>query len=245
MTPIKSFQFRVEPEHIDFQKNISPMIMADMIVKTAGEDAKEKGFGLMDLHKKNYTWVISRFVMELDIIPTVDDILSIETWVRDVGNVFTTRDFRISNSENKLLGHAVLSWAILDLDTRRSVPLSAVPELNDYIVDEDHPLVTPERLPDIEGEVSNSFEVRYSDVDLNVHTNTLKYLQCVFDCFSLDFYAKRILKRVEVNFLRELVYGDKGSVYIEEVEENNFLFKLVTTEGVVVSRSRMVFEWKE
>ena len=86
--------------------------------------------------------------------------------------------------------------------------------------------------------------MKYSDIDLNVHTNVLKYLQSICDVFSLDFYSKRILKRVEINFLRELNFGDKGAVYYEEVAENEFLFKLVTNEGVTVSRSRMVFENK-
>ena len=244
MTPQTSFKYKVDPEHIDFQKNILPMVLADMILNAAGTDANQHGFGLMDLHKNNCSWVVSRFSMDMDIIPTVGDVLNIETWVKEVGNVFTTRNFRISNGDNKPKGYAVLSWAILDLKTRQSVPLSNVPELKVLIIDEEIPLESPGRIPDIEGTVSNNFEVRYSDVDLNVHTNVLKYLQCICDCFSLDFYAKRVLKRVEINFLKELNYGDKGTVYYEEVAENDFLFKLQTSEGVVSSRSRMVFGYK-
>ncbi|HUI33552.1 MAG: thioesterase [Dysgonamonadaceae bacterium] len=244
MTQQKSFGYKIEPEHIDFQKNISPIVLTDMILNAAGSDANEHGFGLMDLHKKNCSWVVSRFSMELEVIPTVGDNLSIETWVKDVGKVFTTRNFRLTNGTANVVGYSVLSWAILDLDTRRSVPLSIVPELNRFIVNEEIPLESPGRIPDIKGSVANSFEVKYSDVDLNVHTNVLKYLQCICDCFSLDFYSKRILKRVEINFLKELEYGDKGTVYYEEVAGNDFLFKLVTSEGVVVSRSRMVFENK-
>lgn len=240
-----SFNYKIEPEHIDFQKDISPIVLTDMILNAAGSDANRHGFGLMDLHKKNLSWVVSRFSMELDVIPTVGDNLSIETWVKDVGNVFTTRNFRLSNgAADNVVGYSVLSWAILDLDTRRSVPLSIVPELTKFIVDEEIPLESPRIIPDIEGNVANNFEVKYSDIDLNVHTNVLKYLQGICDCFSLDFYSKRILKRVEINFLKELKYGDKGTVYYEEVADNDFLFKLVTSEGVVVSRSRMVFENK-
>ena len=244
MSQQKSYKYQVNPEHVDFQKNILPTILADMIVKAAGEEADEHGFGLMDLHKKNCSWVISRFVMDMDIIPTINDVLNIETWVRDVGNVFTTRNFRISNAEKQVMGHAVLSWAIIDLDTRRSIPLSSVPELNNFIVDENIPIKLPSRIPDIEGEVANGFEVKYSDIDLNVHTNALKYLQCFCDCFNLGFYEKRILKRVEINFMKELNYGEKGLVYREEVADNDFMFQLKTCEGLAVSRGRMLFENK-
>lgn len=238
-----SFDYKVEPEHIDFQKNISPVVLTDMIVNAAGKDAEQNNFGLMGLHHKNRSWVVSRISMELDYIPTVGDELTIETWVKDVGTIFTTRNFRLSNSKERIIGYASLSWAILDLETRKSIPLTKEPELANHIVDEEIPMQSAQRVPDIEeGEIANTFEVKYSDIDLNVHTNVLKYIQCICDCFSLEFYSKRILKSVDINFLKELEYGDKGNVYYEEVEENNYVFKMVTSKGVTVSRSRMVFE---
>ena len=245
MTYQSSYNYKIDPVHIDFQKNISPIVLTDMILNAAGTQADEYGFGLMDLHKKNCSWVISRFVMELYTIPTVGDNLSIMTWVKDVNNIFTTRNFKLSNGSDKVVGYAALSWAILDLGTRQSVPLSTVGELSNYIIDEPIPMGSPARVPNIEGQVANAFEVKYSDVDLNVHTNVLKYLQSICDVFSLDFYAKRILKRMEINFIKELNFGDKGTVYYEEVAENDFVFKLVTTDGETVSRSRMVFENKD
>ena len=240
----KSYNYKIDPEHVDFQKNISPITLADMILNAAGNDANEHGFGLMDLHKVNRSWVVSRFAMELDIVPSVGDNLSIETWVKDVGNVFTTRNFRILNDAQKVVGYSALSWAIIDLDTRRAIPINSFPVLNNFIVNEDIPIVSPSKVPDIEGDIANKFQVRYSDIDLNVHTNVLKYLQGICDCFSLGFYKKHVLKRVEINFLKELEYGDKGAIYYEKVADNEYLFKMVTKDGVVVSRSRMVFEEK-
>ena len=38
-----SFNYKIDPEHIDFQKNISPIVLADMIVNAAGRDAEQHG----------------------------------------------------------------------------------------------------------------------------------------------------------------------------------------------------------
>ena len=57
MTQQTAFNYKIEPEHIDFQKNISPIVLTDMIVNAAGKDADQHGFGLMDLHAKNCSWV--------------------------------------------------------------------------------------------------------------------------------------------------------------------------------------------
>lgn len=238
------FKYIIDPGQVDFQKNLSPIVLTQMIVDAAGKDADNHGFGLMDLHAKNCSWVLSRITIEMNDIPTVGESLSIETWVKDVGKVFTTRNFELTNGDGKVMGYAALSWAILDLSTRQSISLTSFPKLSSFINDKDIPIVAG-RVPDIEGEVANGFEVKYSDLDLNVHTNVLKYLQCVCDVLSLDFYAKRTLKRIEINFLRELNYADKGSVYYEEVAENDFIFKLKTTEGITVSRSRLEFEYKK
>ena len=71
MTFKKKYSYRIMPEHVDFQKNISPIVLADKILNAAGNDADEHGFGLMDLHEKNCSWVVSRFLMEMESIPTV------------------------------------------------------------------------------------------------------------------------------------------------------------------------------
>ena len=242
------YDYKIDSGHLDFQGNISPIVLAEMIVDASGKNADEQGLGIVDLQEKNYSWVISRYAMEVNEIPTVGDKLTVETWVRDVNNVFTSRNFRLTNETEKgnsgVMGYAHITWAVLDLDTRRSMPMDSVPELGEHIIEEDIPIEYTGRIPDIEGEVASSFEVKYSDIDLNVHTNFLKYLEATCNVFSLDFYSKHILKRVEVNFLRELNFGDKGNVYYEEVGENDYLFKLVTSEGVIASRSRMVFENK-
>lgn len=242
MTHTKTFSYEIGPEHVDFQKNISPMTLASNILSAAGNDANERGFGLMDLQRKNCSWVVSRLEMELEKTPTIGDNISIETWVKDVGKIFTNRNFQITNGANNILGYAILSWAILDLENRNSVPLDVIPEINQYVVDKTIPLESLERVPDIEGVRAGGFKVRYSDIDLNVHTNVLKYLQAICDCFSLEFYASRTLKSISINFLRELNFGDKGSVIYKEVEPNNFVFKLVKEDGTIASRSRMVFE---
>ena len=242
------YDYIIDSGHVDFQGNISPIVLADMIVDASGKNADEQGLGIVDLHAKNYSWVISRFAMDVNAIPTTGDKLSVETWVRDVGSVFTSRNFRLTNQSangnSGVMGYADITWAILDLDTRRSMPMDNIPELVDHIIEEDTPMEPANRIRDIEGEIASGFEVKYSDIDLNVHTNFLKYLEATCNVFSLDFYSKRILKRVEINFLRELSFGDKGNVYYEEVAENDFLFKLVKSDGVTASRSRMVFEDK-
>jgi acyl-ACP thioesterase len=84
--------------------------------------------------------------------------------------------------------------------------------------------------------------VKYSDLDVNCHANTLHYIQWISDCFSLDYYVSHTLKRFEINFLKELFYGDEGEIFMEMKSPNDFYFQLVTNEKGVACRARLLFE---
>ncbi|MDO5045027.1 MAG: thioesterase, partial [Coriobacteriia bacterium] len=95
MTEEKRYYYDIEAQDIDFMRRISLKSLANFILLTAGKDADEKGYGLLDLQQKNMTWVLSRLVIDMKRIPTEKDSIYISTWVSEVGAVFTTRNFKI------------------------------------------------------------------------------------------------------------------------------------------------------
>ncbi|MDR1517636.1 MAG: hypothetical protein LBS52_06050 [Dysgonamonadaceae bacterium] len=242
MAEKKSYVFQVRPHHVDFQSNVTLDSLVGFFLGAAERNADEFGFGLLNLQERNYTWVLSRFVLEMSRMPVDTELLRIETWIQDVNVTFTTRVMQVSDESGQVIGHASTSWAMLDMDTRQSVLLNTIPELNAYRVGDDIPLGVPTRIPNVKGEIENTFKVKYSDIDINRHANTMHYIQWIEDCFSIDYYAGHRLKRFEINFLRELVFGDGGDVYRETKAENDFLFQIVAHEKGKVCRARMLFE---
>jgi acyl-ACP thioesterase len=65
-------------------------------------------------------------------------------------------------------------------------------------------------------DLQKEFEVRYNDVDVNGHINSIKYLEHVLDLFDLDFYRSHQLKRVEIAYVAESHQGDKLNIYLQE-----------------------------
>ena len=245
MTPKKRYSYKIEAQHIDFRKKVSLTSLTNFILLTSGKNADENGFGIMDLLANNYTWVLSRLVIEMDRIPTEDDTISIQTWVEDVGTAFTTRSFKIYDAQDKIIGHASSSWAVMDMKTRRGVPLSALPSINNYIENETTPICEPQRIPATEDDISNianSFTVRYSKIDVNNHANSLFYVQWISDCFSLDHYRAHKIRRFEINFLKELTIDDKGKVYRQETSPGDYYFSIITRDKGTACRARILFE---
>ena len=235
----RRYQFQVSAQHIDFQKKVSLSSLFHLILKTAGKDADNNGFGLLKLQSDDYTWVLSRFVMDMERFPLENENITIETWIQDVGAMFTTRNFRITNGEDRLIGYVSSSWAVIDMKTRQGVLLDSLASLNAFVWPETIPIGVPTRIANVKGDIANRFEVKYSHIDVNCHASSPFYIQWIADCFSLDFYQTNTPKRLEINFLKEITFGDTGEVYREEKAGGDYYFQIVTREKGIACRARM------
>ncbi len=242
MNAKKGYLYNIEAQDIDFRRRVSLKSLTNFILITAGKNADENGFGLLGLQKKNLTWVLSRLVIEMERMPSESDSITIETWVEKIGTAFTTRNFRICDAKGLIIGYAATTWAVMDMNTRRSIPLDSIPSLKEFIVDESTPIGEPEHLTGVNGEIVNSFTVRYSKIDVNNHANSLYYVQWISDCFSLDFYRAHRIRRFEINFLKELTIDDKGKVHREEVAPGDFRFEIITRDKGLACRARILFD---
>jgi acyl-ACP thioesterase len=53
------------------------------------------------------------------------------------------------------------------------------------------------------GRITRSFSVKISDLDINLHTNNVRYLKWVTDSYDLDFILNNIPLSAEINYLAE------------------------------------------
>lgn len=239
---MKKYYYNIGAQDIDFMRRVSIKSLTNFILLTAGEDADEKGYGLLQLQQRCLTWVLSRLVIDMKRIPTEKDSISISTWVSEAGAVFTTRNFKIWDASGNEIGYATSSWAIMDMNTRHGMPLTIIPSIRDYVVGETSPIGVPRALPKVDGESALSFTVRYSKIDVNNHANSLYYIQWISDCFSLDFYRSHRVRRFEINYMKELTIDDKGRVYREETAPGDYFFEIVTRDKGIACRARILFE---
>ena len=242
MNAKKTYLFRIEPQDIDFRRRVSLLSTTNFLLAAAGKNANENGFGLLDLQSNNNTWVLTRLAVDLKRFLTEKDTLCIETWVESVGTMFTTRSFHIKDGNGITVGYAASTWAIIDMETRRPVSLDTMPALKRFVVDQTTPIGDAPRIPDVNGEVANTFSVKYSNLDVNKHANSLYYIQWISDCFPLNFYLKNAIQRFELNLMKEISYGDEGQVFKQENAPNDYSFQIVSRDKGLCCKARIVFK---
>ena len=241
MTVTGKYTFQLSPQDCDFREQVSLPALGDLILQAAGKSADENGFGMQKLNTENRTWVVSRMAIEMHRFPKWREWINIETWVEAVGRAATTRNFRITDSNDTVIGGASTLWAMIDVSTRRAVDLQLVGGLNEVASGIPSIVEKPKHLPPVEEEMVKQHEVAYSDIDFNRHANSMKYVEWMLDCFSLDWHQQHAIKRCELNFIHEVFYGNKIAVFCKQQEELSF-FEIKKTDGDGICRMKLVWQ---
>jgi acyl-ACP thioesterase len=78
----------------------------------------------------------------------------------------------------------------------------------------------------------------YSDIDMNRHMNNARYAEWVCDLFSTETFAKKALKKLQINYVSDGIEGHEIALDVEENRENDtFIVK-----GLDRKTEKIVFE---
>jgi len=237
----RSYPFVIQPQEVDFRHQATMMTIGNALLSAAIDNAADNGFGLSRLVEMQCTWALIRLVIEMDEFPCQYDEIEVETWVEKVEQLMTTRNFLIRNHLiGKVLGRVSSHWVMIDLKTRRLKDLSSLEELHQYADNTPALKEQPAKLPHIEGVIVDSFKVKYSAIDVNGHVNSLYYIEWICNCFSLDTYRTKAIKRFEINFLNEIFFDEFVTIAIAETQPDDFHFEICKNEKPAC-RARVIF----
>jgi acyl-ACP thioesterase len=217
--------------------------MVNFILQAATIHAHERGFGYDNIAKDNVAWVLSRLSVEMSEYPEHEQDLTVETWVENVSRFFTQRCFCFIDKNNRKIGYARTIWAAIDIKTRRPVDIPAWrPDLAEYIAPEKEcPIEKLAKIPPVDGvEPSIGYSVRYSDIDINKHMNSNKYIEHVLNVFDLEVFKEKFIHKFEIVYLAEGTFGDKLKLYKRELSADEHLID-TKKGGESICRSRIIW----
>ena len=104
---------------------------------------------------------------------------------------------------------------MIDVKTRQPLDLRDNVDYSRALLAIPCPIDKPAKIGRIEGVPCDSRRVRYSDIDFNQHTNSMKYIQWMLDALPLEKLTGCRMKRLDVNFVHETRYGQQLVVCCE------------------------------
>ena len=240
---VGTYKLVASPFHLDVRGKLSMGVLGKHLLNCADAYAAERGFDVVEQGGEHYTWVLSRLAIELEDLPSCHESFSIQTWVENVYRLFTDRNFAILDKEGKAVGYARSVWAMISMETRKPADLLTLHGggITDYVCDKECPISKPGRIKVAEKAPVSEYRARYSDIDINGHVNSIKYIEHILDLFPIELFEKRRIKRFEMAYVAESYYGDTLSFYREEVRENEYDIEVKKNDADVVVRSKVIF----
>ena len=241
---IGTYQFVAEPFHVDFTGKLTMGVLGNHLLNCAGFHASERGFGIAEINENHYTWVLSRLAIELEDMPRQYEDFAIHTWIENVYRLFTDRNFELVDKDGKTIGYARSVWAMISMETRKPADLLTLhgESLNQYVSDRECPISKPNRVKVVQGNPVAEYLTKYSDIDINGHVNSIKYIEHILDLFPMETFKQKSIRRFEVSYVAESYYGDMLSFYMEEKGESEYDIEVKKNNQEVVVRSKVIFK---
>ena len=252
------YEFMAEPFHCDFSQRLFMGHLGNHLLNAADFHSQHRGFGMSFLNTIDRTWVLSRLVIDMDAMPAMYTRFYVETWVENAKRFFTNRNFCVKDAQTgEVYGYGRSVWAMIDTETRQPADLQAVNDgsINDYVEKEKEcPIAKSSRVKmSADAELVRTIDTCYSDVDINGHINSIKYIEHLLDLWDIGWYSRYMLRRFEIAYVAEAHLGDRLSFYVEQDAETASpayfirVMKVTDTgaEPVETCRCKVVFEEKK
>ena len=242
---VDTYPFYVEPFHVDFTGHIFLGVLGNHLLNAAGNHSQKRGWGIGALNETQHTWVLSRLSIEMTEMPRQYEHCEVRTWVESVMKLFTNRNFSILNAEGKPLGYARSIWAMIDLETRKPCDLLTLydGDILNYVVPEEQnicPIEGHGRFRFREPKLLRTIDTYYSDIDINGHINSIKYIEHILDLFPRDCFGRGI-RRFEIAYKTEAYLGDRLSFYEQTISEDETDIEVRKDSGDVVCQAKVCF----
>lgn len=235
---IGKYNFVAEPFHCDLTKHLFIGHLGNNLLNAADFHSNDRGYGVNYLNSVNKTWVLSRLSVELDKIPAIYEDFVVETWIDSVMRYFTNRNFKITNKDGYVYGYGKSIWAMIDTTTRQPVDIlkTSNETISEYLeADYANPIKKSSRVKlDDDLKLQQSILTTYSDIDINGHVNSIKYIEHILDLFPIEYYKKYRIKKFDIAYIMESHNNDKLNFYtnIDSINEcNNAVSVRVTKSG--------------
>ena len=244
------YRFMAEPFHCDLNHRLFIGHLGNHLLNAADFHSNDRGYGMTYLNTIHKTWVLSRLVIEMRQLPAAYTPFDVETWVQGVMRYFTDRNFAVKGTDGTVYGYGRSIWAMIDTETRQPADILAVNDglICQYVETEKAcPIDKLSRVKMAAGAgYVRTVTTAYSDVDVNGHINSVKYIEHVLDLWPVEWYRSHRVQRFEIAYVAESHGGDDLLFYRQQTAEDEWCVRIMKQEAgsgekIEVCRSKVKF----
>lgn len=89
-----------------------------------------------------------------------------------------------------------------------------------------------------------SLTAKYSDIDINGHVNSIRYIEHILDLFPMNMYKEKRIRRFEMAYVTESYYGDELTFFMDDDGGGVYAVEVKKNGSEAVCRSKVIFAEK-
>ncbi len=242
-------EFKIRTSDCNSKMFLHPSALLDLFQESGGRHSAMYGIdtpSLLDKHK--VTWVLSGLAISIDESPKWPEDINIKTWLKSAKGFKAHRDFSIFNNIGNKIIDASSIWALIDIKTRRPIPLKTI-EHNLEMSPDEHSIqgIIPGKVEskidlDSKNIQKNQITVSRNDMDLNDHVSNITYVKWMFSYIDDEFLEANTLTNLNISYRGEACLNDV--LKYTSIVENGVGYHIFTNRSSGRDICVIVSNWK-
>ena len=233
-------RFTVASFDSDFTGRLALYALFERFQDIAGLHATHLNVGFEELRESGAAWMLSRIKVKIESLPRWREKVTLRTWPKGIDRLFALRDFRLKNEAGGTLVLATTCWLLVDLEKGRPRRIESLnidlqfPGADQAIREIPDKIVGPPKLEPVYEKL-----ILVSELDVNEHVNNAHYVRWILDCFDVAQLRTEKIKTLQLNYLEQVLCGDRIAVSRSAPEE---MPKASYVEGTNLKSGSKVFQ---
>ncbi|MEO8358487.1 MAG: acyl-ACP thioesterase domain-containing protein [Vicinamibacteria bacterium] len=203
----------VEAFHVDALGRLKPEALFGYLLNIAWNHAKDTSYGFSELADRNLMWVLVKAHLVIHHHPRWHERIRIETWGKGIERLYALRDFAVTSESGERIVSGTSTWLVLDRTSGRPQRFDLKTDGFPWLPAREEMTTSLEKVPPPEnGQDVARFQVVFSDIDVNQHVNSARYLQWMMDSHTHQHLQTKEPASIELSFLLEAMLGDQLTV---------------------------------
>lgn len=216
-------EFVINTYNVDFRNQAKLSTLFNFMEETATEHAQELKLTSEDMFEKGYFWVLCKAQIEVITLPKLHDSIKVKTWIKGTSRLFFFREYHIFDSHGQIIAKVSTEWVVVEKENKRPQKTEILNFGSDYYCNEAGAVDgSIGKIDYHQGRLVFEKEIRYSDLDVNVHANNAKYMDWILDVFPLKSFMEKHIASIRMSYRQECRQGEKISLYLAQKTKDEF-----------------------
>lgn len=198
-------EYEVNYYNVDAKERLKLTSIADFLCDIGMRQSDSLDMTIDKMMALNMAWIFYKYDIEVIRYPLLGEKIKVITEAIGMKKFYGYRIYEIRDEKDNLVIKGKGTFMMLNLEKRRAMRVPTM--MNEIFKCGENTFEITSLNKNIECDLSQSFKVRYSDIDTNYHVNNTRYMEWALETVPRDIISEYTMNHIEVNFLREVTYG--------------------------------------